>query len=295
MPLTLTRHAFETTLWPERGALIGQTRWQGMDILRSAAAPQSGLDAGCFPMVPFCNRIQNGLLQWQQQAISLPANFAPEPHAIHGFGWQQPWQVVQHSSSKALLRHDYEGDLWPCHYRAEQLIEVLENGLRVVLRVANRSARVAPLALGLHPYFHCDQRTRLHTALGPQWCLGENRLLNGDINEQHELTDTRLSGQPMAHLALDHLFTCRNSRFVITQPSAALKLEATFSRSARFVQIYSPAMPEKNYLCVEPVSMLSGAFCVNRELAQALSALDWVEPGQTLKMTLTLRASSLVD
>ena len=44
-------------------------------------------------MLPFCSRIHNGRFRYGDRDVSLAPNFPPEPHAIHGFGWQGLWRL----------------------------------------------------------------------------------------------------------------------------------------------------------------------------------------------------------
>ena len=39
---------------------------------------------------------------------------APEPHAIHGVGWQRPWSVLDSDDSFAMLAYEHRADAsWP--------------------------------------------------------------------------------------------------------------------------------------------------------------------------------------
>ncbi|WP_083760950.1 hypothetical protein [Novosphingobium aromaticivorans] len=46
------------------------------------------LDAACFHIVPFCNRISEGRFAMDGVDHCLPSNFpkAWHPHALHGYG-----------------------------------------------------------------------------------------------------------------------------------------------------------------------------------------------------------------
>ena len=92
--LTLSRGDDLLILAPEHGgAIVGWTR-RGTHLLRHPS-PEAVLlgqpgAMGCFPLVPFCNRIAYRRFTWAGRTYELAANFGDHPHAIHGVGWQRP-------------------------------------------------------------------------------------------------------------------------------------------------------------------------------------------------------------
>lgn len=81
----------------------------GAAVLRPAAGP-SILDAACFPLVPFSNRIAHGRFAVAGQEVGLRPNFpsADHPHPLHGFGWLLPWTVVRHEPGEIVMEHLYQ-------------------------------------------------------------------------------------------------------------------------------------------------------------------------------------------
>ena len=55
--------------------------------LRSAAPRQ----AGCFPLVPYSNRLAFRRFRWKGADHTTQPNFEDSPHSLHGVGWQRPW------------------------------------------------------------------------------------------------------------------------------------------------------------------------------------------------------------
>lgn len=60
--VSLSAHGFDVDINPRSGGRIDRAYFQGRDILqpRLAIDDPDPLDAGCFPLVPFSNRIRNG-------------------------------------------------------------------------------------------------------------------------------------------------------------------------------------------------------------------------------------------
>ena len=79
-------------LEPQLGGCIAGLWLGGVPVLRSTPAAQltSARQAGCYPLVPFSNRIAQATLLWQGTQHPLVRNNGADPHAIHGIGWQRP-------------------------------------------------------------------------------------------------------------------------------------------------------------------------------------------------------------
>ena len=158
----LSLHAGESSLVlaPEIGGAI--TGWTfGTHPLLRRPEPDAIIDRnarglGCFPLVPFSNRIGRGRFSWAGHDHVLARNFGDRPHCIHGIGWQSVWDADAISATTAhlTLHHDATGDQalrWPFSFTAEQIFSLTPDALRVELALTNRHAQPAPAGLGLHP------------------------------------------------------------------------------------------------------------------------------------------------
>ncbi|WP_441768578.1 aldose epimerase family protein, partial [Klebsiella pneumoniae] len=58
---------------------------------------------GCYPLVPYSNRIGHACFEWDGTAQMLRPNFPGEPHAIHGFAWQRAWAVESATDTNVAL------------------------------------------------------------------------------------------------------------------------------------------------------------------------------------------------
>ena len=135
MTLELKHGPFSLALSPERGGSVLSFKHNATDIFRPTPPDLLETWAGtakgfaAFPMVPFTSRITNGAFTSGSQTIQLPANMPPEPHAIHGFGWQSAWDVSQASTSSVTLTHTNDGEIWPWPYTAQQVFALNDTGL----------------------------------------------------------------------------------------------------------------------------------------------------------------------
>ncbi len=125
--LTLTQGAARCVLLPQVGGSIGAWSVSGQDMLRAAgeaavAACDPYATAG-FPLVPYSNRIAEGRFEWGGKPLQLTRNFPPEPHAIHGVGFERPWQVAMRGAAAAELTYRHRPDAgWPFAFEARQRV-----------------------------------------------------------------------------------------------------------------------------------------------------------------------------
>ena len=96
-PLTLRSATLVCHIKPELGGCIAGMWLGDIPVLRSTPAQDlhSVRQAASYPLVPFSNRVGQASLQWQGTSHPLVKNWAPDPHAIHGVGWERPWNVLE--------------------------------------------------------------------------------------------------------------------------------------------------------------------------------------------------------
>lgn len=236
------------------------------DILRPAkAAAFTQNDAramASFPLLPFCNRIRDASFSFDDQLIHLVANLPPSAHAIHGIGWQVPWQVIAHTVDAIVLALAYEQPSqrqqfgWPWTFYAEQKFHLSEQGLCVTMRLQNRSSSAMPFGIGHHPYFPKTEITSLQTELSSMWAT-DAEVLPLHLQATPLLKQLARGARVDQHV-MDNNFTGWNRdasiQFDAQHPPIRLQADAGLG----FLGIYVP--PAENYFCVEPVSMCTDAF-----------------------------------
>ncbi|MYZ39642.1 aldose epimerase [Streptomyces sp. MnatMP-M17] len=133
----------ELTITPENGCRIGSLRIGGTELLRQ------GERYGCFPMVPWCGRIENGQFRNGGVVHQMPLN--SPPHAIHGTGRNTAWRTARVGGSEAAFTYDLV-DPWPYSGRVTQTFELTEEGLSLALGVETYDTSF-PAQAGWHPWF----------------------------------------------------------------------------------------------------------------------------------------------
>ncbi len=178
--LRLDRDADSLVVSPAHGgAILGWTR-NGEHLPRrpTPASVLSGEPSamGCFPLVPWCNRIAHGQFTWPPKSVIgarscgdlardhvLDMNFGDHPHAIHGLGWRRPWRVEAIGADSITLspRHEPAPRAWP--FTATLLYRLTGDGLTTEIAATNSHCEFAPMGpapmgpapmgIGAHPYF----------------------------------------------------------------------------------------------------------------------------------------------
>ncbi len=267
---------------PEIGGAVAGFTVGGRDVLRPmAAGATDALQAACFPLVPFCNRIPNGRFTFEGRDYVLPPNLGHHPHPLHGQGWRSAWTVEKAEGGEALLSYTHAPDAWPWAYRAEQRFTLSETGLRAELTVTNTGEAAMPAGLGFHPYFPAYPGETLKAANDGVWLIDANVL----PTEHHAGVwgPDWAAGAPVAgHELIDHCYTGWNQRAVLSTPGRP-DTAVTASTDCKWLHIYVP--PGQGFLCVEPCASRPNPF------GEGDTGMMTLRPGQSRSIWMEVQSS----
>ena len=243
------------------------------------------VDAACFPLVPYVNRIRDGRFTFRGREVRLQPNMAGDPSPLHGQGWLNPWTVeIRREASAALSSHHEPGE-WPWAYEATQEFALDERGLSARLTCRNNSSEPMPCGLGFHPYFPCGAQTRIETEVRCAWTVDEKVLPVDKVPAQgrYDLQDRLVCGQD-----LDNGFGGWGGEARMSDPNWPYELRLT-SPEAKFFQLYSPT--EGRIFVAEPVTHANAALNAPES--------DWpdlgmrvLDPGQSMSLDMRLEGRS---
>lgn len=211
------------------------------------------LDAGCFPLVPYVNRIRGGSFSFRGRTIRLEPNMAGDPSPLHGQGWLNPWTIERKGSKSASLVYRHEPGDWPWQYDASQEFTLDEHGFSVRLTCLNKDSEPMPCGLGQHPYFDCGPETRIDTIVDSAWTIDEDVLPVEKVPAEgrYDLKHRLVCGQD-----LDNGFGGWGGEARMSDPAWPYELRLT-SPTAKFFQLYSPS--EGGIFVAEPVTHANAA------------------------------------
>jgi aldose 1-epimerase len=279
---------------PEHGGAVLGWAEPGVPILRlpspEAVAFGDVHAMGCFPLVPYCNRIARAAFRWQGRDFRIARNFGDHPHAIHGIGWLRPWTVEAARDNEAILSlaHRAEGAAaaaWPFAFEARLVYRLLPIGLSVTLSATNRHAGPAPMGIGLHPWFPSHHAPTLTFQATAVWENDETVLPARHVpmpSSGSHASWSHAGPRPVGSLALDNCFTGWNGAARIAAGPASLTLLADSAFGN--LQVFTPL--SAGFFCVEPVSHTPDA--INRSGLPEAQAMTALAAGETLSGTVTL-------
>lgn len=254
---------------PAIGGAIVAFRWRGRDVMRptpaEAIAQGNARLCASFPLVPFSNRIAEARLRVGNALHDLGRNVPDMPHAIHGVGFQQSWDVVEARGDRLLLALAYRPDrdarrAWPFAFRATQSFALRETDgaatLQMSLAIENTDARPFPFGLGWHPYFPRSGATVLGFRAAGRWQTGPTLLPT-----RHEPIPAGASFEPpraIGATTLDHVFTGWTGLARIDDPDRGLRVSVAGDSAAPFLVVFVP--PGRDFLALEPVTHMTDAF-----------------------------------
>ena len=256
--LTLKSGSLILELCPPIGGAIVNLRvddaGRRSPVMRESGASLANvLDAACFPLVPFVNRVRGGAFTFRGRSIQMSPNLAGDPSPLHGQGWLNPWTVDGATETAAFLSFHHRPGEWPWEYEAHQSFSLDEGGLTLGLTCRNLDPQPMPCGLGQHPYFPCGAETRITMDVTHVWTIDEHVLPVEKIPAagRFDLHDRLACGQD-----LDHGFGGWGGTARLTDPSWRHEVQIS-SSDARFFQVYSPS--SGGFFVAEPVGHANAA------------------------------------
>lgn len=284
--ITLLHGTDRCELHPRIGGSIGCWTADGQQMFRAASAARVAardpFGMASFPLVPYSNRIEQGKFVWNGSQVALAHNFPPEPHSIHGVGFETPWRCAERTQNSALLTLLHEPDSgWPWPFEARQRITLADRELILELYAVNSATHPAPLAFGHHPYFPLGGAHLTFRAHGV-WLKGDDGLPREPAAPTGRFDFSRSA--PVERADIDHCFTGWSGPARIAWPGRPLALEISGSPelSAAVVYVCSSAAD----FCFEPVPHINNAL----NLRGQKPAMPTVAPGGIFSASIRFRA-----
>ena len=280
---------YEADILPDVGGSVARLAFAGVRVLRPVPP---GIDdanqSGCYPLVPYANRIAYGRMRFGDHSLQLPLTLPGDPHSLHGHGWRTKWRTVSQKADALVLAYDYKAESWPWNYSAEESFSLSDEGFSVRLAATNRSEEPMPLSLGLHPWFVRTLQTVLTASVEGVW-LADDTLIPTERVEGSRFLDLKHGAKLSDAPFVDYCHTDWNGLAVLDQPDLGRRVTLTATPECRFMHVYTPI--GANFVCVEPVSAMPNAF--NRPEESAVTGARTLAPGESFAIAMKIHVEKL--
>jgi len=239
---------------------------------------------GCFPMVPFANRMAFSQFEFDNRVIGVPANRPPGPHAIHGFSSREEWVVGKNDETTLRLetRHaDIHNNGFD--YAAWQEFRVRDGFLEWELGVQHLGQGAMPYGIGLHPWFYATEDVEIEFIAEGCFNTDDDMLPVAAtvVDLSRDFSAPRVARR---HRGLDCHYSGWDGAARILWPEAGMVLSLGASTTLRNMQLYLPR--DGGAVCLEPVSHVPNVH--NRVDFKEFGDVLVLAKGQNLIGTVTL-------
>ncbi len=146
----LIRNERSSLIINRKGLHLDELILDGKEILMKGE-DGSQTHGGCAFLIPYANRIKNGIYSLGGRVYDLHKN--AEGNSIHGFAKDMQWNIEVTQKNKAVGRCKIRGEGYPFNLHSTIEMELTGNSLNVKMSFINLSQQEIPLSPGAHPYF----------------------------------------------------------------------------------------------------------------------------------------------
>jgi aldose 1-epimerase len=241
--------------------------------------PTAWPKAGCYPLVPYSNRIRNAHFVAEGRSVSLAPHPGEEPHALHGFAQLRPWDIEVLAADLLAMTYRHRPDAWPWPFTARQLVSLDEQGLSVEFSVTHHGASAMPVGFGLHPYFAAGPGDRVNFEVGGEWSIDA-----ANIAVDWSALPAGETVHILEEQSVARYLTGWKGRAVLARrngPTVTITADSLLDHFVFFVPAGGP------YACIEPVSHVADAFNLAAKGADHTGHRT-LAPGETLSASIRI-------
>lgn len=261
-----------------------------VDFLRPASSQAidtediSGMSS--FLMAPWAGRIQNGRFNYEGRTIHYPSCLLDNPHSMHGFTRDLPWEIKEQTPNSLSLKFIHHANAqWPFSFEIEQQYLLNNDGLHIFLIVENTGHEKMPFSMGYHPFFPCDEHTKLYADVQQVWHTDEE-LMPTHLGS-HFMVSQLAGGYPVQEEAWDIIFTGWDKKVRIEWQDRVLIYQV--SAPMDFLVLYNPQ--GESWFCAEPFANITDSFNLRDKFARKdIGGVD-IAPHEFLRARFDLQAT----
>jgi aldose 1-epimerase len=141
---------------PEIGAILAELVIDGCSIITCPVFDDDYLRGkpSAF-LFPFPNRLEDGKYTFEGHEYQMPITEPARQNAIHGFVYEQSFEIKTQTESSVNLIYQYDGrrEYYPFSFDFEIEYKFINNCLSVIYSAKNTGSGNMPCGFGWHPYF----------------------------------------------------------------------------------------------------------------------------------------------
>ena len=212
----------------------------------------------CFPLVPFCNRINKNKFLYKNRIYKFRNNSKLGKYYLHGDGWLNKWQILKKTNNSIEIQFlKKKNELSPYEYLSRQKFILFKNKLKIYLSVKNLNDNALPFGLGLHTYYPMNELTKLHAKSKTYWLENNNFIPTKIVNNSKKMNFNKPSSLP--NKWINNCFNNWNGKAAIYWPEKKMMLKITSSNNCKYFFLFvSDNKFEKNfkkdYFSFEPMT-----------------------------------------
>jgi aldose 1-epimerase len=304
--LTIKNNFLEAVICPEVGASIEALRYnlkgKWVDIMRPT--PQSAVDNktsggfSSFHLVPYSNRIENGILRYKGTEYRLKVNNS-DGHTIHGVGWEHPWKVLSQNEEEIRVSFDsqeFKQINWPFPFSSTIIFSIKDNIFTMNITIKNQGMETMPAGFGTHPYFSkklTEQDGRVIVKLPLKGLYpGNTQIPTGhwiqlppelDFSTERALDDSQF---------VDNCFRAASGKAVVKWPGSGVIMTMEADKIYENIVFYTPL--EESFFAIEPVTNCNNGFNMAEKGIQDTGTL-YLKPGEEIGGEIRFKLESESD
>lgn len=269
---------------PERGGVLSSLIMQGVEGPRQLLfqhdyfwdANLDDLPGGmpfAFPVFARLERLgQRGCYLFQGKQYFLP---------IHGFAWQEPWQIEELAPNRfSLILIDTPRTLakYPFRFRIQLDYTINENELVCHQTYTNRGDHPLPYSAGFHPYFltpsNLAQKAEVELDYQPTKRFLYNETFTDIIGEGKLFSLPASIQDPTINEGLTAVGSDKEVKLIYPDGDVLhLCAEGVEDENLfPYVQLYT--IPDKTFFCAEPIMAPPNSL-------NTVSGMRWLAPGES--------------
>jgi aldose 1-epimerase len=256
------------------GATLRSFSVAGLELLDTFAEDEMSDSCRGQVLLPFPNRIKDGLYAFEGEELQLPITEPATGSALHGLTRWLAWTPLRRTASSVTLGHRlYPQDGYPLLLDLRIEYAVSDPGLTVTTTATNFGDSPLPFGAGYHPYFTVGTPTIDAAILklpANAYLETDERLIpTAKVPVDGTDSDFR-EGRPIGAIQLDACFTDLVpdddgfTRVVLAHPDGEPGITLSMDPSHGFIQVYTgdtlPEEDKRRGIAIEPMTCAPDAF-----------------------------------